>query len=111
VQLQKGATAKALAKSFMEYKKRYYYTTQEELLKLTLSHRMNSYDTLGITPLDEFEQEALIKETKNSLKNLILLIIHIENPYAEDAMINNPKLYENMLEVIDNVVNKYASGE
>lgn len=105
-----GATAKAIAKDFMKWKRELPQSSTPELLKKTLLTRMTTYKMLGLQPLNQEQQEELLKRSEGKLIDFILHLVHNENPAASEALMTAPKTYQAMLEVIHEVVREYAPG-
>ena len=91
----------------MRWKQELPQASKTELLRQTLLVRMESYRTLGLKPLSEEEQIELLKRANGEVRKLILLVVHNENPEASEALVTAPEAYRDMLEVINEVVDKY----
>lgn len=102
-----GSIAKAMVRNFLTIKSQYSSASHEQLLTLTLQERINAERLLGIQPLSKEEIMGIVDESEGDIKKLILLVVHRENPEADNTLKNFPDLYQNMVDVIDEVVNKH----
>jgi len=105
-----GATAKAIAQDFVKWKRELPKSSKPDLLRKTLLTRMNTYSMLGLQPLNQEQQEELLKGSEGKLAYLILGIILYEYPAVQAAPITAPKTYQTMLDVIREAVHDYAPG-
>ena len=97
-----GSVAKVMARSYTRIKNAYPAMAQSDLLFMTLRTRYSEYK------LDETAVVRMIEESQGKLANLIVQVIHLEIPAATGAMINAPSVYLEMLDVVDEVVSRYA---
>jgi hypothetical protein len=101
-----GAIAKAVTKQYIKIKNIYPSASKDEILHLLLNDRINSENLFGIKPINNDEQIAIIRDCDGSLKKLIVYIVHRENPEADNTAVNFPDIYRNMLQVINEAVDK-----
>jgi hypothetical protein len=58
--------------------------------------------------MDDATITKMVDECKGSLVELTLIVIHREISAATGAMLNAPSVYSEMLDVINEVTQKYA---
>lgn len=102
-----GAIAKAMTKKYLRIKAEFPSATEEQLITLLIKDRINVEQNVGIPPLSQSDIIELVEEVNGELKDVILYFVHRENPEAQNTYINFPEIYQNMLEVIEEVVDKY----
>lgn len=105
-----GATAKAMAMTFIKLKGIYPQATKDELLLLTLRQRYSEIE------LDNAKAERMINESNGNLADLTLQVALLENPLVRDPfspkmLIEDPETYYLMIEVIEEVIIKYLPEE
>lgn len=103
-----GSIAKTVAKDFMRWKQELPEASKDELLRNTLLTRVASHSLLGLMPMSEDEQEDVLKNSDGKLTKLIQAIVHNENPAASETLMTAPQVYRTMLQVINEIVHKYA---
>ncbi len=104
-----GAIAKAMTKKYLRIKAEFPSATNEQLIAILLKDRINAEQNFGIPPLSQAEIIEIANESEGNIKKIILFVVHRENPEAHNAYINFPDVYQNMIEIIDEVVNKYIN--
>jgi len=101
-----GSIARAVAKDYLRWKEEYPQESQNELLRKVLQVRILAERSVGLRSLTDEEQEQVVIECDGSLEKLILAVVHMENPAAEEARVNAPKVYKQMLNIIAETVKK-----
>ena len=97
-----GSVAKAMAMSYNRLRGAYPSASNVHLLFSTLRTRYPLMDDTTIT--------QMVDECKGSLIELTLIVIHREIPAATGAMCNAPSVYSEMLDVVNEVTQRYAPG-
>ena len=105
-----GSIAKSVIKNFVKLKQQFPTASKEELLSLTLKHRVNTYQKLGLRPLHADDQKKLLDKANGKLLSLILLVIYIENHTAYETILTYSNIRQSVFDVISDVVLKYAPG-
>jgi hypothetical protein len=102
-----GSIAKAMANTYMRFKRANPSETKIRLLQLTLENRMDCRSIWG----GSIPQDATIKETLEAatgLRDLILFVISVENQKGVEFMIQDHAAYRMTMEIIDEILIEYA---
>ncbi len=105
-----GQTAKAISKNFMRLKSEIPDASKEQLLLLTLMNRMNAYKKHGLNTFSEEEIIEIIQQCNGKLWLLVKIIVLKENPTAREVQFAAPDIYNKMMYVIQEQIDKYAPG-
>jgi hypothetical protein len=114
-----GSLAKNMTKCYIVNKESLPSYSNEQLLALTLESRIQAqFQTKKINALQPCDEEGkeiseleLVQKHNWDLKELILYVAHCEIPEVDNACLKLPDLYQVIIEIIDEVVNKYLSHE
>jgi len=101
-----GSIAKTMAISYSRIRAAYPSATKTDVLLTTIRTRHSESELSEETAL------GMIKRSEGRLEKLIQEIVFWEIfPKAVGAMMNAPEVYNEMLEVIREVTERYAPGE
>ncbi len=104
-----GHNAKTLAKMYVRLQKAYPNLSKRELFKELLKWRMGPlYGALIGKKLTEDEMNKMIENAGGKLSKLIFELSHWERPIINNLADDDIDKYGNVLEVIEEMVQKYA---
>lgn len=114
-----GSIAKTMTKCYLINKAKHPSLSNEQLLALTLESRiLAQFQAKKVNALQPRDEEGrniteleLIQKHSWDLKELILYVIHCEISEVNNACLKFPDLYQELIEIIDEVVNKYLKRE
>jgi hypothetical protein len=99
-----GSVAKAMARAYSSMKAAYPSASRDELLLITLRTRYSESEINNATASE------IVRDCEGRLAHLTLKVIMHEIPAATGAMLNAPRVYLDMLNVVQEVTATFASG-
>jgi len=109
-----ASMAKTMTKCYLRIKSKYPSFSDEQLLALTLELRIQAeFQSKKINALQprnkegkEISELELVQKHNWDLKELILYVAHCEISEVNNAYLNFPDLYQQLIEVLDETVDK-----
>ncbi len=99
-----GSIAKAMATAYSRCRKKYPSLSKKAILFETLRSRYSESE------IDEAIARRMVKDSKENLVQLTFEIIHREIPAASSALVNAPDVYNEMIDVVEEITAKFAPG-
>jgi hypothetical protein len=98
-----GSVAKTMATIYMHFKTQFPHSSKREWLLFTLKSRYP-------TELSPEIITEILDNSNESLANLTIQVVLLENPRAREAMVNAHSVYIQMIDIVETITKKYAPG-